>query len=231
MSMGASTLIGALVLFACAFAMPMHGDQKSPPDGDLFCGGQIPAFRIELAESASAMLNRNERNYVRADVTGDRSLYHAVGLRLKGMGSFQPLSQRPNLVVKFNQFVPAQRYHGLKKFMLNNSVQDTTMLAEWVASRVFHEASLPAPRVTHAFVELNGRNLGPYVLVEGTTSDFLKDHFKSGRGNLYEGYLQDIDQQLDQDGGRDSSQSDLKQLLEVCRIQDVAQRWRRSAQR
>jgi spore coat protein CotH len=143
------------------------------------------------------------------------------------MGSFQPLTQKPSFTVKLDKFVPGQRYLGLKKFMLNNSVQDPTFLAEWLSAQMFRDAGVPAPRATHAFVEFNGRPLGLYVLVEAVNSDFLTQHFRNGRGNLYEGYMQDIDQPLDQDGGADNGQQDLKKLLEICRIEDPVERWRR----
>src|SRR6185503_16992145 len=50
----------------------------------------------------------------------------------------------------------------------------------------FAAAGIPVPRSTHATVELNGRRLGLFVLVEGWTRQFLKRHFDDVRGNLYE---------------------------------------------
>jgi hypothetical protein len=86
---------------------------------------------------------------------------------------------------------------------------------------------VPAARVTHARVEFNGRPLGLYVLIEAMNKDFLRQHFPSPGGNLYEAYLQDIDQRLDQDNGEDTSQQDLRRLLEVCRVDPPLERWRR----
>jgi serine/threonine protein kinase len=200
---------------------------KSAPGDAFFCDEKIHTFRFELAGSALGELNRNERAYVRAQMSDGKHVYSDLGTHLKGMGSFQPLTQKPSFTVKLDRFVPGQRYHGLKKFMLNNSVQDSTFLAEWLSSQMFRDAGVPAARATHAFVEFNGRQLGLYVLVEAANSDFLTQHFRNGRGNLYEGYMQDIDQPLDQDGGPDNSQQDLKKLLEICRIEDPLERWRR----
>jgi len=80
-------------------------------------------------------------------------------------------------------------------------------------------------RVTHAFVEVNGRALGLYVLIEAMNKEYLKQYFRNTKGNLYEAYLQDIDQKLDQDGGTDASQSDLTNLLAVARIKEPLERW------
>jgi hypothetical protein len=191
-------------------------------------GTNIRSLSIGLSQSAILSLRRDDRAYVRAEIRDGKQVYADVGIHLKGMSSFRPLKQNPCFTLKFDKFVPGQRYNGLKKFMLNNSVQDPTYLAEWLSYQIFRDAGLPAPRATHVFVELNGRKLGLYVLVEAVTSDFLKQHFKSGHGNLYEGYpLLDIDQQLDQDGGSATSQSDRKKLLQICRIENPAERWQR----
>ena len=103
--------------------------------------------------------------------------------------------------MRFDKYTPDQRYLGLSKIFLNNSAQDTTCLAESMSTQMFRDAGLPAARVTHAFVELNGRKLGLCVLIEAMNKDFLRQYFKNAKGNLYEAYLQDIDQQLDLDGG------------------------------
>src|SRR5215510_374650 len=109
--------------------------------------------------------------------------------------------------------------------MLNNASQDNTYLAEYIATEMFRDAGVPASRVTHAFVEFNGRPLGLYVLVEAMNKDFLKQHFRSTKGNLYEAYLADIDSDMDQDGGTNSEQTDRKQLLEVVRLKAPVERW------
>src|SRR4030095_4541018 len=69
---------------------------------------------------------------------------------------------------------------------LNNSVQDPSYLCEKIGRELFNAAGIPAPRATHATVEVNGRRLGLYVLVEGWTRQFLKRHFDDVSGNLYE---------------------------------------------
>ena len=55
----------------------------------------------------------------------------------------------------FNQFTAGQRFHGLTKIMLNNTVQDPTYINERLCTALFREAGVPAARVTHARVWLN----------------------------------------------------------------------------
>jgi hypothetical protein len=111
-----------------------------------------------------------------------------VALHLKGAaGSFRPLDWNPAMTLNFDKFSAGQRFHGLKKISLNNSVQDPSFLTEKICRELFEAAGVPVPRAAHAQVGLNGRDLGLYVLVEGFNKQFLKRYFKNTSGNLYDG--------------------------------------------
>lgn len=172
-------------------------------------------------------LRRQGRTYAKATVREGAHVLTNVGVRLKGMGSFRPLHEKPSLAVKFDEFAEGQEYFGLTKLMFNNSVQDPTYIVEALGTELFREAGLPAARATHARVKLNGRDLGLYVVIEAMNKRFLKQHFLSAKGNLYEAYLQDIDSRLEQDNGEPGDQSDLRALVEACRVRDPAERFGR----
>ena len=198
---------------------------KPPPAHDFFSDGRVRTFKITVGQPGLAVLEKNDRSYVRATITEGTNTFKDVGIHLKGMGSFRPFNEKPSLAVKFDKFTPDQDYFGLSKLMLNNASQDGTYLAELIATQMFRDGGLPAARVAHAFVEVNGRALGLYVAIEAMNKDFLKQYFRNTKGNLYEAYLQDIDQKLDQDGGANTTQSDLTNLLAVARIQKPIERW------
>ena len=194
----------------------------------LFTDGKVRTFRITVTEPALSALQKDNRTYVRASFTDGTRTLSEVGVRLKGMGSFRPLHEKPSFSVKFDLNKTHQTYAGLTKFMLNNASQDNTYLAEYIATQMFREAGVPASHVTHAFVEFNGRPLGLYVLVEAMNKDFLKQHFENTKGNLYEAYLADIDSNMDQDGGPpNGDQADRKQLVQAAQIMDPIERWQR----
>ena len=209
------------------FRRPLAAGDKAIPGGSLFTDGKVRTFKITVEGPALAVLEKNDRSYVRATISEGSNVFKDVGVHLKGMGSFRPFNEKPSFSVKFDRFTPDQTYLGLSKLMLNNASQDGTYLAEWMATQMFRDAGVPASRVTHAFVEFNGRKLGLYVLIEAMNKDFLGQYFKNTKGNLYEAYLQDIDQTLDRDNGIDSSQADLKKLVAVARIPDPVERWNR----
>ncbi len=197
------------------------------PGEIFFTDDVIRTFRVQVEEPGLAVLQRNDRSYVKGTIVEGTNVYKDVGLHLKGMGSFRPFNEKPSFAVKFDRYVPRQRFQGLSKIMFNNASQDGTCLAELIATGMFRDAGVPAARVTHAFVEINGRALGLYVIIEAMNKEFLHQYFDNPTGNLYEAYLQDIDQKLDQDGGTDTDQSDLQRLVGVCRLTDRAERWRR----
>ena len=215
-SLSFSLLTGLLSVFSACAAVP--GEQ-------LFSDGRIRTFKITVEEPGLSLLNKNDRSYVRATVAEGTNVFKDAGVHLKGMGSFRPFNEKPSFAVKFDKYADGQTYEGLSKLMLNNASQDPTCLAEMIATQLYRDAGLPAARVTHAFVEVNGRALGLYVLIEAMNKDFLKQYFRNAKGNLYEAYLQDIDQKLDQDGGPDTTQADLTNFLAVARIQKPIERW------
>src|SRR5687767_3482339 len=129
---------------------------KGDAGADLFYSPKLRTFKITLAPDQYETLKKDNRKYVRATIIEGGLTYANVAVRLKGMGSFRPLHEKPSLAVKFDEYVEDQKFFGLSKIMLNNSSQDPTYLAELVSMSLFRDAEIPAPRVTHAFVELNG---------------------------------------------------------------------------
>lgn len=187
----------------------------------------IRTFKIEVSSNELSALQKDVRAYVRGTFSEGSLMMRDVGLHLKGNGSFQPLNQKPSLAVKFDRFVPDQTYLGLSKIMLNNSGQDGTYLAEFMASWMFRDANVPSPRVTHARVVFNGRDLGLFVCIEAENKEFLKRWFHNHDGNLYENYVKDVDEPMDQDNGADTSQNDLKPLVAAAKTADPQERWGR----
>jgi spore coat protein H len=201
--------------------------EKADAGAEFFADTEIRTFDFKISEEELAKLQRSSKTYVSAEITEGKNVMTNVGVRLKGMGSFRPINEKPSFAVKFDEFDEKQTYRGLKKLMFNNSSQDSTYVAEMLATQLFADAGVPAARVSHARLRLNGRDLGLYVVIEAMNKDFLKRHFGSGKGNMYEGYLEDINGSLDQDNGEDLSGADLQALNEACAIVDPAERWKR----
>src|SRR3954468_10970242 len=131
-------------------------EKKADPSDQFFADTAIRVFQIEISQADFSSLSRRPRVYVTGTVREGSRVLTNVGIHLKGMGSFRTIDEKPSFVLKFDQFAPDQEYCGLTKLMLNNSVQDQTYLSELLATGLFRDAGVPAARVTHTKVTLNG---------------------------------------------------------------------------
>jgi hypothetical protein len=222
------TLVLALiscVTAQCAAAAAYPRTTKEP-GAEFFTEPAIRTFRLEIPEAGLNQLRRSPRSYVVGTVREGNRVLTNVAIRIKGMGSFRTIDEKPSLAVKFDEFATNQHYRGLSKLMFNNSVQDRTYLAELLATQLFRDAGVPAARSTHARVQLNGRDLGLYLVTEAMNKQFLKQHFNSSTGNLYEAYLLDVNVRMEQDSGEPGNQSDVRTLHNACTVTDPKERWR-----
>lgn len=125
------------------------------------------------------------------DVTIDGTRIDRVAVRKKGfLGSLDP--DKPSLIVKLDEYVANQSWSGLDRLTLNNGKQDPTLIHQCLGYGVFAAAGVPAPRCNYAHVTVNGTDLGIYSHVEAVKKPFLRRHFASDEGNLYEGTLADF---------------------------------------
>jgi hypothetical protein len=178
--------------------------KKPKPDtADAFFGsGPLPTLYINVPPAQLKGLDSNPRTAVHAIIREvipghPDIIYNNVGIHLKGgPGSFRKVDEKPALNLNFDKFTPGENFHGLDKVLLNNSVQDSAYMCEYLGGFVFRSSGCPAPRVSNTRVILNGRDWGPYVIKEGFDNVFFKKYFHDTRGNLYEGNFADIDSDL-----------------------------------
>ena len=220
---------GRATLILLAAILPLRGEEW-------FNEGKIPHVRLEISDESMAVLrgyhwegggNHKERPDVTITVREGTLVYTNVQMHLKGAaGSFRSIDDRPAMTLNFSKKSKGQKFHGLEKLSLNNSVQDSTYMSEILARELFNAAGVPTPRAAHATVHLNDRRLGLYVLVEGWNKPFLKRHFPDPDGNLYDGgFGRDIDQPLTMNSGdSESARSRLKELVEACRSPNTTNR-------
>ena len=222
---GLVRLSAALALAVCV------SPHASETHVDLFAAHPVCVIRIELTAGNVESLRAENRKYVPANVRALGEIFRDVGIHLKGStGSFRSIDDKPGLTLDFERFVPDQRFRGLRKIHLNNCVEDSTYLKEQIGSELFRAARVPVPRIGHAWVELNRRPLGLYVLKEGFTEEFLGRHFERADGNLYdtdEGH--DVNLPMKRHSGRDSAnnQIDLQRLAAAALEPDLGRRWER----
>lgn len=114
-----------------------------------------------------------------------------VGIRKKG-GQGSLSAQRPSLKLKFNKYKKGREFVGIKDLTLNNNKQDPSQIRQYLSYKYFRRVGLPAPRCNLAQVFINGKSLGIYSNVEPIKKEFLKEHFGSSKGSLYESTAHDF---------------------------------------
>src|SRR5262249_3977764 len=187
---------------------------------------------LELGPKELDSLRREARRYVKATLKeGDKIVYRNVGVHLKGAaGSFRGIDDKPNVTVNMNKFGIVQRFHGMDKFHLTNSLQDPSYLSELICGELFRAAGVPASRVSHALVSINGKPRGLFYIKEGYDRYFLQRHFGNNHGNFYDGgFLREIDQPLQLIRGKNDvkDRADLKALLAATRERDPKVRFQK----
>ena len=197
---------------------------------ELFGAERVREYHLELSDDAIKQLHEKPKHYVQATFREGNDVYKNVGVRLKGgYGSFRMLdgNSKAAFTVKFNQFVKGQRFHGLRRIILNNVVQDPSYMCEYIGYSLFRDAGVPAPRIGYANLIVNKKPYGLYVQVEAVTKDFLQRWYAKTSGNLYEG-PRDIEQwdelDLDSNQGRED-RSDLRRLAEAIKEADDDNPW------
>ena len=233
-------LLVSLLLQASAHG----GSAASPSDasvdasmaqGDLFDSLHLFKIALDISPSAVAALRTNTDNhaYVRCSLREGSGSLTNVGIHCKGDTAKQLFRGKPDFTITFDKFVRGQSFHGQKRLLLQSSGEDASYLGAAIAFELFRQAGVPAPRCGFARVELNGRDLGLYVLIEGENRDFLRRHFGNDDGNLYdEGDTHDVTGKLDKDhGAKGDDQSDVDALVAAARAADPGERWQKLRQR
>lgn len=170
----------------------MDGGQASTadePGASVFDRDRLHLVSITVAPADIGRLDEHTETRVPATVVFDGVTLTQVGVRNKGQTSFQPVSGKPGFSVKFDEFVAGQKLDGLRKLLLNNTVQDPTWCNETLTYETYRRAGLPAPRVAFAVVTLNDQPKGIYSVGEAVNAQFLARHYGKDmdQGNLYEG--------------------------------------------
>lgn len=212
-----------LLLFSISAALFACGGGGNDFDETALFFDETVLHEVELLIDPSFFPQLESRDEVRVpcDIIFDGIKVRTAGIRLKGnLGSVvgQTLAEgKPSFSIKVNEFVQGNDILGVKKFTLDNSVQDLSLLSAFLGHEIFRRAGVPTSRVAYARVSVNGEYFGVYVMVESYNTDFLERHFTDGSGNLYEGPgdLLGVNE-LDLDSNQEiNDRSDLEALADV----------------
>ena len=96
-------------------------------------------------------LRRADRQYVKCKLKEGGKEYPDVGIHLRGSaGSYRGFDDKAGFTLNMDKFKDDQKFHGLDKFHLANSLQDPSYLSELICGDIMRAAGVPAARVSHA---------------------------------------------------------------------------------
>ena len=174
------------------------GGSKVKYEATLFDTGFVHRVDIRIAEADWADLLKNAiyKTRYNVDLTIDGETMKNVAFSAKGMSSLifpslKPGNKRYSFKVLFGKNKKGQTCHGLDELDLNCCFRDTTLMKDYFSYRLFHLAGVPAPLTGYAWVTVNGKDLGLYLLVEKPEESFLARTF--GKGVLYKPQTSDLE--------------------------------------
>ena len=202
-------------------ATPKPPKPKFPDvSDDALFAGFVPKIELIISPENIDRLAKDPRNFVECSIKefGGVTL-DKCSVKLKGSaGSFRQINDpRPGFSLRTDKVKKGQEFRGVGKFQLNNFAQDGTMLHEQLAGELARKAFVPASRCTHAYVLMNGKVLGTYLLKEGFNEEFLKYFFKDTRGHLYDGgFVSEVNPNTECDRGNPNDKARLLELIAAC---------------
>lgn len=155
----------------------------------LFDSTRVHTIDIVMDDWDAFITDAAREQYYAANVVIDGEAYKNVGIRAKGNTSLSTVaslgSERYSFKIEFDQYDSGKTYHGLDKLSLNNLIQDSTMMKDYLTYTMMRAFNVSTPLCSFVYITVNGEDWGLYLAVEGVEEAFLKRNYGSDYGRLY----------------------------------------------
>lgn len=159
---------------------------------NLFNKDDIMEINIDIDEKLWNELadNAMDEEYYSANITINGETYYNVGLRAKGNTTLSQIANddttdRYSFKVKFDEYIDGQTLKGLEKLALNNMMQDTTYMKEYLSYDLLNKMGISTPAFQYASITLNGEPWGLYLALEVMEESYIERYYGATGGNLY----------------------------------------------
>lgn len=154
----------------------------------LFDNSKVHSVDIVMDDWEELIENAADEEYYMANIVIDGEAYKNVGIRAKGNTSLSNVasmgSERYSLKVEFDHYDSTKTYYGLDKLCLNNLIQDSTMMKDYLVYTMMNKFGVASPLCSFVYITVNGNDWGLYLAVEGIEDGFLTRNYDSV-GELY----------------------------------------------
>lgn len=155
----------------------------------LFDTGQVHTIDIVMDNWDKFLESCESEEYARCTVVIDGEAYQNIAIRAKGNTSLSMVSamdsDRYSFKLEFDHYDSGRSYYGLDKLSLNNVIQDTTYIKDYLTYQMMGAFGVDAPLCSYVDITVNGQDWGLYLAVEGVENGFLRRNYGSTPGVLY----------------------------------------------
>lgn len=190
--------IGAIIIFILTitvlfiYTSNLYSDKKLNLMGyedKLFDTSKVHTLNIIMDDWEDFTANCQSENYYACSVEIDDEVYENIAIRGKGNTSLMQVSSSENdrysFKIEFDHYNSSNTYHGLDKLCLNNIIQDTTYMKDYLTYQMMADMGVAAPLCSYVYITVNGEDWGLYLAVEGVEESFLERNYGSDYGKLY----------------------------------------------
>ncbi len=175
-------------------------------EGRLFRRDTVHRIDIVMEDWEDFISSCTDESYRACSLVIDGEAYKNVAIRAKGNTSLTQVAaygnDRYSFKVEFDHYDTAKTYYGLDKLCLNNMIQDTTYLKDYLSYRLMEEAGAAAPLCSYVMISVNGEDWGLYLAVEGVEEAFLQRNYGGSYGQLYKPDSMEMGKEGFQEGNR-----------------------------
>lgn len=155
----------------------------------LFDNTRVHTIDIVMDDWDDLIANATSEEYYAANVVIDGEAYQNVGIRAKGNTSLSTVaslgSERYSFKIEFDHYDSTKSYYGLDKLSLNNLIQDSTMMKDYLTYTLMGAFGVHSSLCSYVFITVNGEDWGLYLAVEGVEEAFLERNYGRDYGELY----------------------------------------------
>lgn len=128
--------------------------------------------------------NFTQNTYYPGDLVWGSQRVRNIGVRSRGGGTRNGV--KLGLRIDFDRYTSDQRFAGMSSLVLDNLVQDPSMVRERVAMAFFNRIGVPAPRESFTRLFINNEYQGVYAIVEEIEPPFVGRALGEDSGYLFE---------------------------------------------
>ena len=135
----------------------------------LFDAGRVHTIDLVMDNWEEFLETCENEEYAQCSVLIDGEAYQNTAIRAKGNTSLTMVSamdsDRYSFKLEFDHYDSGRTYYGLDKLSLNNIIQDTTYMKDYLTYQMMGAFGVAAPLCSYVYITVNGQDWGLYLAI------------------------------------------------------------------